>query len=148
MHVWKPLNFVQYRHLQDLICEQSWTSIRCQGFLKDYVFVASINIWQFFITAWCHQVELFAQSFVDFDIGLCLGSSASSSLVSLFRTVRSVSYCQRWHRTLSGVVGVFVAGVAILNFSLNCYRHHRHRTLPEDVYVFIDGVIILNFLPI
>ena len=128
--------------------EQSWTSIRCQELLSDYIFVTSLHIWQFSLycmvstiwtfrqvirrlrhrtlsgvvgefVAWCHLSELFAQSFVDFDIGLCLGSSASSLLVSLFRTVCAVRLCQRRHRILSGVVGVFIAGVAILNLSLN-----------------------------
>ena len=39
-------------------------------------------------------------------------------MVSSIWTFRSVSCCQHRHRTLSGVVSVFVAGVAILNFSL------------------------------
>ena len=80
-----------------------------------------------------------------FDIGLCLRSSSSSSLTVVAFQNFSLSHLR--HRTLSGVVGVFIAGVVILNFSLNNhYRHYRRRTLPDVVNVFMNGNIILKFL--
>ena len=119
MRVWKPLNFVQYRHLRDLICEHcNYTSIRCQELLKDYICVASLNIWQF---------------------------SLLYCMVSSIWTFRSV-ICRLRHGILTGVVGEFVAGVTYQNFSLSHICRLRHRILSGVVGEFVAGVAFQNCL--
>ena len=139
------LNFVQYHHFMRL---NLWTKLNVNPLSRIFEGLRLCHIIIYltvFITACYYQFEIFPQSSVIFDIGLCLRSSSSSSLTVVAFQNFSLSHLR--HRTLSGVVGVFIAGVVIFNFSLNNhYRHHRRRTLPDVVNVFMNGNIILKFL--
>ena len=81
--------------------------IRCQGFLKGLRLCHIIRYLTVFITACYYQFELFTQSSVIFDIGLCLRSSSSSSLTVVALQNFSLSHFR--HRTLSEVVVEFIA---------------------------------------